>query len=280
MTSTAARALAACALALASGCGHMSTLRPTPKGQVQAELAVGGPFARISNAPIPIPLSTVGARYGFHERADVHAHFHPTAAALGVMGLDVGGSLLALQQDGAVPDVTATARVYGFTDFKAFRPYLQVSGVVSWKLWGRVAPFFGADALVQFGASPLFALGAGLQAIFGRAFVQAEAKWFGVGHDTRYMVVEWLGPANVGAMGVVLGFGVRFGDAPAPPAPKVLPPAEPPSMPRDAAAPPPAAPAAPAVPAVPAERPPPADAPTGPPAPDAGTAPNPSENAP
>lgn len=221
---------------LASGCAHMATLRPAPKGELEVDLSVGGPMLKLSNAPIPAPLSAVGVRYGVHDRADVQVHFHPTAAVLGVLGLDVGSSLLVISGEGALPDVTATGRFFGFTDFKEFRPYLQLGAVASWRLFNRIAPYIGFDGLVQFGAAPLVAIAAGLQGIFGRFTAQLEAKWFGLGHDTRFMVVDWVSPGS-GAIGIMFGFGYRFdlegkdkAPAPAPaPAPAAEPkPADPP----------------------------------------------------
>ena len=221
-----------------TGCAHMATLRPAPKGELEVDLSVGGPMLKLFNAPIPAPLSAVGVRYGVHDRVDVQAHYHPTASVLGVLGLDVGSSVWAVKGEKGIPDVTATARLFGFTDFKAFRPYLQLGGVASWRLWNRVAPYLGVDGLVQFGAAPLFAVAAGLQGIFGRFTAQLEAKWFGVGIDTRYMVVDWISPGGIGAIGVQFGFGYRFGGpdekeapppAPAAPAAPAPPPAETPA---------------------------------------------------
>ena len=197
------------ALLLSTGCAHMATLKPAPKGELEVDLSLGGPMLKLGGAPIPAPLSAVGVRYGVHERADVQLHFHPTAAILGVMGWDVGSSLLVVSGEGALPDVTVTGRFFGFTDFKEFRPYVQLGGVASWVLFKRIAPYIGFDGLIQFGASPLVAVSAGLQGIFGRFTAQLEAKWFGIGHDTKFMVVDWVSPGS-GAIGIMLGFGYRF----------------------------------------------------------------------
>jgi hypothetical protein len=212
------------AAVVASGCAHMATLRPAPKGELEVDLSLGGPMLKLGGAPIPAPLSAIGVRYGVHDRADVQLHFHPTAAVLGVLGLDVGSSLLVVRGEGALPDVTATGRFFGFTDFKEFRPYLQLGGVASWRILNRIAPYIGFDGLIQFGAAPLVAVAAGLQGIFGRFTAQLEAKWFGIGHDTRFMVVDWVSPGS-GAIGIMLGFGYRFDveGADKPPLPPVQP---------------------------------------------------------
>jgi hypothetical protein len=192
-----------------TGCAHVATLRPAPKGALEVELSMGGPTLKQGTVAVPATLTSLGARYGVHERADIQAHFYPTAALLGVMGLDVGTSVLALKGDKAIPDVTGTVRLFGFTDFKrTFRPNLQLGAVASWRLFNRIAPYLGVDWLIE---GPHWGVAMGLQGIFGRFTVQLEAKWFGVGQDVRSIVVEWLSPNDIGTLGVQLGLSYRFG---------------------------------------------------------------------
>src|SRR4051812_28179629 len=131
------------------GCGHISKLRPTPKGQVSAELAVGGPFARVSGAILPLPLTTVGASYGVADRVDIGAHFHGTAAAFRIAGLDVGGSWQPLVQKDAIPAVTLVGRLFGFTDFKSgFQPYLELGVTGSYRIVERFSPYLNFSSLI------------------------------------------------------------------------------------------------------------------------------------
>lgn len=100
--------------ALAVGCGHVAVVEPAPLGRVQIEGALGGPMVRVGGRPLPVPLTTLGARYGFAERLDVAAHAHLTSLAFGVGGLDVGGAYQLLLQDGGIPALTINSRLYGF----------------------------------------------------------------------------------------------------------------------------------------------------------------------
>ena len=72
-----------CALLFAAGCGHVTRVRPTPVGAYEVEAAVGGPLANVG-AVIPVPLSSVGLRYGIHPRGDIAAHLQLTPAVFGV----------------------------------------------------------------------------------------------------------------------------------------------------------------------------------------------------
>lgn len=201
----------ACWVLLAlTGCAHVASLRPAPKGTVEVELALGGPVLKQGGASIPLSLSSFGARFGIHEQADLQAHVHPTAALLGVLGLDLGSSVWMLKGAKGIPDVTGTIRVFGFSDFKKFlRPYLQLGAVASWRLFNRFAPYVGFDWL---GEGPYFAVAAGVQGLFGRFTVQLEGKWFSLAQDLRPVVVEWLAPNDIGSLGVQLGISYRLGE--------------------------------------------------------------------
>lgn len=191
----------------------MSKLRPTPHGQVAVELELGGPFAKVGSAVIPLPLTTLGASYGVAEHFDLSAHLHPTAAVFGIAGLDLGGSWQPLVQKGAVPAVTLAGRLYGFTDFKSgFQPYLELGVTGSYKLADRVSPYLNVTTLIQTNAVPLLAVGAGVEVEFGRLALQAEFRWFSPNRPTLFNAVEWQSIGGLGAVGALLGVRYTLGD--------------------------------------------------------------------
>ncbi|RKH21635.1 hypothetical protein D7X74_00820 [Corallococcus sp. CA047B] len=75
-------------------CGLPAHVLPVPEGTLALEAGVGGPAVRLEGAPVPLPLSTLGASYGLNGRWDLHAHAHLTPL-LGV----AGATWLALDQD-------------------------------------------------------------------------------------------------------------------------------------------------------------------------------------
>ena len=195
------------------GCGHISKLRPTPKGQDTAEVALGGPYARVNKAIIPLPLTTVGASYGIADRFDIGAHFHGTAAAFGIAGLDIGGSWQALMQKNAIPALTLVSRLFGFTDFKSgFQPYLEIGATGSYRIIERFSPYLNVTTLIQTNAAPLLAVGLGVEVEFGRLSIQAECRWFSPNRPTYFNAVEWQGLGGLGAVGLLLGFRYTFGE--------------------------------------------------------------------
>ena len=197
---------------LLAGCGHTAKLRPTPRGQVDVELETGGPFARVGSQEALLPLTTLGASWGVAERVDVSAHWHPLAALLGVGGLDLGASWQPFVDRGAMPALTLTGRLYGFTDFHTgFEPYLELAVAGSWQILGLVSPFLDVSALLQTDAAPLFAVGTGLELEVHRVVLLAELRWYGPNRSTRYEVIHWESFGGLGAYGVLLGVRVRLG---------------------------------------------------------------------
>lgn len=200
--------LALLALVLGSGCAHVAVLRPAAKGTVELEAALGGPLFAQAGASVPLTLTSVGARWGFTDRVDAQVHLHPTAALLGTLGFDLGTSVWLVQGERWKPDVTATIRFLGFTDFhRAFRPYLQAAAVASWQV-GRFAPYVGLDVM---GPGPYVGVAVGLQARFGRFTLQLEGKGFVLSNELRPEIREWVGPNDLAPFGVQLGVAYRLG---------------------------------------------------------------------
>ncbi|MGQ0507779.1 MAG: hypothetical protein ACT4TC_20955 [Myxococcaceae bacterium] len=204
---------AALVATLSSACGHVTHVRPTPKGQLDVQAAAGGPFVKIGPV-LPLPLSTVGASYGVHEKVDVHAHVHLTSLAFGVGGLDVGATYLPLAERGWIPAVSLTGRLYGFTDLQSARPYLEVGAAGSYFFGERFLTYLALNTLVQFfGAPPLWSVAVGEEVRLGHFGVALEARWFSPTHNITFNTVEWVGLGGQGALGIVLGLRYRFGGA-------------------------------------------------------------------
>jgi len=204
---------------LALGCGLTTQVRPVPRGTWGAEAAVSGPFVRLGGL-LPVPLSTVGVRYGVAERADVAAHAHLTPLAFGVAGLDVGGSWLALEQSGAVPALTLGGRLFGFAQVlpgraTSPRAYLEVSPTVSYLLGERFLSYASASGLVQFaGGRPLWSLAVGEEVRLASWGLCLEARWYEPQSLTRFHAVDWVAVGERGALGAGLGVRYHFGGEP------------------------------------------------------------------
>jgi hypothetical protein len=189
------------------GCGLNAHVRPVEKGTLAIEAAVGGPALLVSGAPVPLLLSTVGARYGLVDRLDISLHTHiTTLAAYKLFGLDLGLGWLVFDQRGAIPAVDLSARFYFFTDFAQAQSAGELSITTSWLIGEQVMPYLTftvyVDALA--GAAHL-APGIGAEFRVGRFAIIPEVRWYAPETSTRGSSVEWLSPGKYGAIGLVLG---------------------------------------------------------------------------
>ena len=201
------RVVSLAALLALTGCGLNAHVRPLPKGTVAVEAAVGGPALLLSGAPVPLLLSTVGARAGLTNRLDVSLHTHiTTLAAFKLFGLDLGMGWLLFDQKGAIPAVDLSARIYLFTDFVQAQPAGELSVSASWLLGEHVMPYLNFTVWVDglSGAAHL-APGIGVEFRVGRFAIIPEVRWYAPETSASGASVEWLSPGKQGAIGLVLG---------------------------------------------------------------------------
>lgn len=198
------------ALGVLAGCGHTTHVRPNAPKELSVEVDLGGPLANLG-APIPLPLTTAGVSYGVMERLDVQAHVHLTTLAFGVAGLDVGSTYLPIREQGAIPAVSLSGRLYGFSDFHSgARGYLELTGAASYLFKERFLTYLSATGFLQMFEPPLLSLAVGEEVKLGHFGLQLEVRWYEPNQLSTPMTVNWVSIGGRGALGVVLGFRYYF----------------------------------------------------------------------
>lgn len=164
--------------------------------------------------PFPVPLSSAGVSFGLLPNLDISTHLHLTSLiATGVFGFDFGTSWMPLTQSGAIPAITVTARLHGFTDFRSgFRPYLETEGAVSWRYARYFGSYFTTNTLFQLLAPPIFTLAVGQELVISRVGLQLEARWYQPFANTSALLIDYASFGHQGAFGILIGVRVRFGD--------------------------------------------------------------------
>ncbi len=212
-------------VALLAACSTLHGVRPLGEGGLAVEASLGGPIVELFGAPIPLPITTVGAAYGFTDQWEAHAAIHPTTAALfGVVMFEVGGTWHPLPQDGARPRISADLTlVNGAGDVDpdtgkpgGYRLFVQPTAVFAWD-WGK-------DARHTFYAAPTMFLqpfpdvkAHGAVAVGGRwglgpaVGLTTELKWIDPWANTEVLAPNYY--LNAGALSFQLGLDVRFGGA-------------------------------------------------------------------
>lgn len=211
-------------LALAVGCSTTHGIRPIGKGNVGVELSVGGPITEVFGAPIPIPLSTLGATVGVTDTTDVHAAFHPTAALMFAIGAgEIGASQQLFAPKGARPRLSADVTLLGAAgDLNpdqapegGFRFFFQPTLLAGWDYGktGQHTVYTGVTGFFE-PAETFHGIGGWILGNrFGvkRGHVDVELKWLDPWQSGVAIVPEYAAPGTLGAVELQFGYGFTFG---------------------------------------------------------------------
>jgi hypothetical protein len=228
------RALTAlCGLLVCLSCSVVQPVRVLPEGVTQGSVALGGPWLPNSSPAYIVPYLNIGAMHGVSENVTLVGNLHGTIAAFGVLGLDFGAAYRLIKQQGAVPELTAKAQVYGFVDLAgggttarpssidgatssgAVRIYPHITLNGSYELTKDLLGYVALENTLQFGEKfgYFFSPGIGLQYSFSpNTSIQAEWKWSAANVDTRYGIFR--GQSAIGGngnWGIFLGFNFFLG---------------------------------------------------------------------
>lgn len=218
-------------LVLAAGCSTIHGIKPVGRGVVRPEISVGGPITEVYGAPIPIPISQLGATYGLDDRTDLHAAWHTSAAGFyNVFGADAGVSRQLLAPAGARPRLMVDGTLLAFAGDNepgsppdgaagGFRLFVQPTVTGSWD-WGahdRQTTYVALTAMFQpfpeIHLLPALAVG-NAWALGPRAAVTTELTWLAFTQSNLPVVPVYYAPGNIGALGLHLGFSYAIGKLP------------------------------------------------------------------
>ena len=213
-------------VALLAACSTTRSVRPAGEGNLSAGLSVGGPIFTNLGPAIPVPLTTLWGRYGLNEKTDLDFGLHvPIVASVGV---DAGASRLLLDQAGLRPAVMAGGRLHLYANPLAFigaedpngqpyglgfRVFEELHANASWLLgkktlvWVSLVVFAQVEALV---ARPALGVGVEWRPVpsFGMTL---ELRQMAFLTDQRFAAVAYVGPADLGALSVQVGFNFHPG---------------------------------------------------------------------
>jgi len=214
-----------CVSFIAQGCITAPSARPLAKGEHEVGLSLGGPVFALGSLRLPIPNAVAEGRSGVAELAgrplDVNYGLNLTALPFGVFQVHGGASWLALEQNGAIPAVSVSDRVFLASNplgvigelprSLGFWAMNQTEVTASWMV-GQQLLYVGLGQYTDLRSPALtltplvgarFDLGAPGGTLFG-----LELRWFAVNKSTLLNTVQWV-PDSRGAIGI--GLGVHFG---------------------------------------------------------------------
>jgi len=202
--------------ALAFACSASHGVRPVGAGNMALQASAGGPLVEIYGKPVPLPLSTVGLRYGLTDRADLHAAVHPSLLGLVRLGGIEGGLSYqlvapgrlrpALVVDGTISVIAGDAEL-GEAD-GGTGVFGDLAVLASWAWSAREhlvytgAHLFAQPRPLSLHLAPLvgmrWRLTPGLAAV-------TEARWIDPWQATDDWTLHWYGPRNQGAIQALVG---------------------------------------------------------------------------
>ncbi len=208
------RSILSALLLLAAGCGTTQSVRPLGAGRGALDFSVGGPIVSSIGAPVPGLLA--GYRYGLDDRSDVFGRLHLIPAAVGVLGLEAGGSRLLFAQRGSIPAVSASAEALFFAGSGGAVAIPAASLTASWAA-GRWLFYGGSQQGVSFGkrldgdgAAFHWSPYVGATRDVGRWTFGAELRWWEP-HTGSDVLAWWQGIGGRGALAPMISIARRMG---------------------------------------------------------------------
>jgi hypothetical protein len=215
--------LVAAVALVGTGCTTFNTARPLKPGEHAAAVTVGGVLADVPGvATIPLPNVTVEGRHGFIEHLDVNYGVHLLPTLFGAAGGHVGSTFqLYDAPHPLVPVVAVGQRFFFFTNIFDTRKVdkdawamSQTDVTASWDVYGSLV-YGGVTAYVPIDIEDRtlhLAPFAGLEIHPGVDWLrlQVEGRWLSPTTDTRYAVVNYVGPNDNGAFALNAGVAVEF----------------------------------------------------------------------
>lgn len=108
-----------------NACAPSRYVKPLAKNQKALAFSFGGPLIRFSNAPIPIPFSTLGYAQGITNDLTLFGNLHTTSALFGNAQLDLGATFQPLKKEDR----------YGFTVSPALQTAYNVRNTTGFRIW-------------------------------------------------------------------------------------------------------------------------------------------------
>jgi hypothetical protein len=205
-----------------AACAPLTGARPLERGMHEVGASVGGPFVRVGDTPLPLPNIVVQGRSGVAEPVDrpldLNYGLNVTATAFGLLQGHVGADWLLSEQDGAIPALATTHRVFFGTNLLglANKPRLEGWGAyqlefnLSWLMKAQLL-YLGLSQYVDFG-NPHVTLTPAIGAVLdpspkrsGGSRIHLELRWYAPNLNKTLNTVVWV-PENAGALGVMAGY--------------------------------------------------------------------------
>jgi len=210
-------------LAALYACNASRVIKPLEKGEKRIGASLGGPAITYANVPMPLPLSSVTYSQGLDTGITLTASLQTTSMLFGVAHVDATLGIKAYESASGKFGITGSPGIHLLYDFYEgnYRNYPQLEALSWWRYGSKNHLLYGGLGtwieLVRVKAHnevqdnefmPYLMLGH--QWNRARWSFLAELKYLGFQHNTSRVVVDYVSPANRGALGAYFGASWRI----------------------------------------------------------------------
>jgi hypothetical protein len=206
------------------GCAAHTNLVPMGRGNIDANVSIGGPIVKAFGARIPVPYATAGVDYGLYNRTNIGANLHLLSLAYQIVGADLGATFFPLSGDGnRRPTIGLQPRAMMLFSTKSdvesrFKCYPELSASAAWAVRGGQL-YLGSDVTFRFSSltydkeasSLIFSPFVGYQWRIGhRTSLLTECKWHGANFRSDMVTVDYLSVRGHGAISTLFAIVRSF----------------------------------------------------------------------
>jgi hypothetical protein len=208
-------------IVLIESCTPVTTVKPLEVKQKAISAHLGGPMIKFGGIPIATPLTSLGFAYGLHKKFTVSTNLGVTSLAFGVFQLDPC-LLYGIHNPTkpGQPGISAFVKTHLILDRweKHFRWYPEVGGQV-YKEWGKNLFYLGGSGWFEtrYPRQERSAVNVWIPMVH-LGFIRQnpkwnlslEMKWIAPNISHKNIVVDYIGPAGQGALGLYFGVTRKF----------------------------------------------------------------------
>lgn len=139
-------------LSILWSCAPSRFIEPVEEGKLAVGATFGGPVIEFAGAPIPIPLTSIEAGYGYKDNLTISGGLHTTAMFFGDLQVDLGATYQFLDQDRYIPNVSVSPSLNTVWDIgdKKVKSWPVIDLNAYWNYGKRNSyVYFGANNFIE-----------------------------------------------------------------------------------------------------------------------------------
>lgn len=196
-------------------CASVRTVKPLAKNEKHIIVDLGGPLINFNHLPLFIPLSSIGATYGFSDNLSGHFSLHTTAALFSTVQNESSINLSILKKDNS--GLSTNLGFYYFFGLRenksSIYPFIDLNYYVSYcnkpnYFYTSITPLFELHKNKAFDEPVdkriILNLASGHRWVKNKWEFGTELKYLNFTKNNQDIVVDYIFPNHYGSLGIYL----------------------------------------------------------------------------